>query len=134
MKTNLSEATARGGYSKAQLDRINDYIVDHIGEPIRVSELSVLVNTSSSHFSRRFRATTGTTPQRHVRHHRLALAANLVRTTELPLALIAQQCGFADQSHFCRHFHQYTGTNPGEWRRRVQTLRDRDVETNIQFR
>ena len=36
---------------------------------------------------------------------------------ELPLAEIAQQLGFADQSHFQRIFKQRVAVNPGEYRR-----------------
>jgi AraC-like DNA-binding protein len=33
------------------------------------------------------------------------------------LSEIAQATGFADQSHFCRHFRQVTGQTPAAWRR-----------------
>jgi transcriptional regulator GlxA family with amidase domain len=41
-------------------------------------------------------------------------AKQLLVDTTLPLAQIAQTCGFADQSHFTRVFAQLV---PGQWRR-----------------
>jgi AraC family transcriptional regulator len=35
----------------------------------------------------------------------------------LPLAEIALDCGFSEQSHFTRTFTRMVGTSPGEWRR-----------------
>ena len=36
---------------------------------------------------------------------------------ELPLAEIALECGFSDQSHFTRVFSRTVGTSPGTWQR-----------------
>jgi AraC family transcriptional regulator len=40
----------------------------------------------------------------------------LLRTTELPIAAIAYQVGFASQSHLTRHFRQRTGVTPKVYR------------------
>ncbi len=34
----------------------------------------------------------------------------------MPLNVIAQRAGFADQSHFTRLFKQYVGTTPARYR------------------
>jgi AraC family transcriptional regulator len=47
------------------------------------------------------------------------MARQLLRESALPLADIAVQCGFADQSHFTRVFSGRTGLSPGRWRRAV---------------
>ena len=36
---------------------------------------------------------------------------------ELPIAQIAQACGFADQSSFTKAFMRVIGTSPAAWRR-----------------
>jgi AraC family transcriptional regulator len=38
-------------------------------------------------------------------------------TSDLILADIALECGFADQSHFARTFQRAAGMGPGAWRR-----------------
>jgi AraC family transcriptional regulator len=46
-------------------------------------------------------------------------ACELLRTAEWPLAVIAAECGFADQSHFTRIFRRMTGTTPARFRRAI---------------
>lgn len=45
-------------------------------------------------------------------------AERLLRNPRLPLAEVAGQLGFADQSGFQHAFKRWTGASPGEWRRR----------------
>jgi AraC-like DNA-binding protein len=35
----------------------------------------------------------------------------------MPLATVALECGFADQSHFTRRFKGSVGVTPAAWRR-----------------
>ncbi|WP_349768815.1 helix-turn-helix domain-containing protein [Tardiphaga sp. 37S4] len=44
---------------------------------------------------------------------RVELARNLLMKTDMPLADVAQACGFADQSHFTRIFSAATGLPRG---------------------
>ena len=39
-----------------------------------------------------------------------------MRRTNQPLAFIAQEAGFADQSHFATLFRRETGVTPGQFR------------------
>jgi AraC family transcriptional regulator len=48
--------------------------------------------------------------------HRVNKAKELLRHS-LPLAAVATDCGFADQSHFTRIFTSIMGMPPGVWRR-----------------
>ncbi len=63
---------------------------------------------------RHFRARFGTTPYRYLMMRRLQKARALMMIGQ-PLAGIAAETGFADQSHFNRHFRQTYGVSPGRW-------------------
>jgi AraC-like DNA-binding protein len=41
----------------------------------------------------------------------------MMTSTPEKLAVIALACGFADQSHFNKHFRRAVGMSPGLWRR-----------------
>ena len=47
---------------------------------------------------------------------RIDRACHLLTHTHQPLAQIAQECGFGDQSYFTRVFRQRTGRTPGDYR------------------
>ena len=48
---------------------------------------------------------------------RLRLAMWRLATTAEPIARIALECGFADQSHLTRMLHRETGATPARFRR-----------------
>ena len=73
---------------------------------------------SVSQFGRAFKKATGLTPHRWLVQRRLEQAMDLLLGSNLPLAEIALDCGFSEQSHFTRTFTRLVGTSPGEWRRR----------------
>jgi AraC-like DNA-binding protein len=66
-----------------------------------------------------FRQSIGMPPYRYVTMRRLA-AVELIRKTLKPLAEVAIEVGFSDQSHFTRVFTQMTGETPGALRRRYR--------------
>lgn len=106
-----------GGLLPWQARRVTDYIEEHLGMPIRVSDLSGLVHRTESHFSRVFKLTFGVSPHAYVLHRRIERAARLmIESTEL-LAEIALKCGFNDQAHFSKRFRQHMGATPAAWRR-----------------
>ncbi len=70
-----------------------------------------------SRFVRAFRQSTGMPPFRWLRAFRVERARDLLLNSQLALAQIAYDCGFADQSHFTRVFTSAVGTTPGAWRR-----------------
>ena len=50
------------------------------------------------------------------RRARIEWAAAQIAAGDRPLAEIAAEAGFADQSHFTRLFRRYLGTTPGRFR------------------
>jgi AraC family transcriptional regulator len=72
---------------------------------------------SPSHFTRAFAISVGQPPHQWLLEQRVDLARQLLSESALPLADIAIQCGFADQSHFTRVFSARAGVSPGRWRR-----------------
>ncbi len=66
-------------------------------------------------FSRRFKRLQGLPPQEFRLLHRLNDARRLLRAGE-PIAAVAAQTGFSDQSHLGRCFRRFFGVTPGRYR------------------
>ncbi|MCA8352396.1 helix-turn-helix domain-containing protein [Burkholderia cepacia] len=49
-------------------------------------------------------------------NQRIERAIMYMRTSSMPLHMISDICGFADQSHFTRTFTRVTGVSPRRWR------------------
>jgi AraC-like DNA-binding protein len=88
-------------------------------DPVRnwsADELARRANTSRSVLGERFRALLGQSPIRYLVEWRMQLAADLLRTTELKLAAIAERAGYGSEAAFSRAFHRHLGQSPAQWR------------------
>ena len=102
-------ARSRGALGKDQLQRLRDYVVANLDEPIGVEALADIAGRSPFHFTRVFTRSVGMTPHRYVVHLRLQRAIELVREGQSGLAEIAARTGFADQSHLSRWVRRVHG-------------------------
>jgi len=107
----------RGGLAPWQARRAKEMLMAHLDGEITLEELASECRLSRSHFARAFRKTTGRPPHAWLVEQRLERAKDLLLKSDLPLAEIADICGFSDQSHFTRVFGAALGVAPGEWRR-----------------
>lgn len=99
----------------AALQRALRYVDEHLSQPLRVTELAAAACVSRFHLVRLFRIGTGASPLRYVRRRRIERARQLLPGAQLPMACLAQQLGFFDQSHFVRSFRAETGCSPGQY-------------------
>lgn len=74
------------------------------------------------HLARVFRAREKQTPGDYLQRVRVRAACRLLREPEWPLAAIAAECGFADQSHLTRVFQKLVGSSPARFRRAMLRL------------
>jgi AraC family transcriptional regulator len=112
--TSRLDGPARGALGKDVLQRLRDYILANLDEPIEVAELASLAGRSEFHFTRVFARSVGMTPHRYVVHQRLQRAVELLRAGQSGLAEIAASTGFADQSHLSRWVRRVHGVSPTE--------------------
>jgi AraC-like DNA-binding protein len=79
-----------------------------------------VVDRHPTHVARAFRREYGVTVAEYARRLRLDWAQAQLALEDAPLARIAIEAGFADQSHFTRAFRRHTGMTPGRYRARLQ--------------
>ena len=104
------------GLPRERLQRVCDYIEAHLDDRLSLTDLARVACLSPYHFSRSFKQAVGVGPQHYVMQRRIERAKTLMRRTHQPLAVIAQEAGFADQSHLTSFFRRETGTTPGRYR------------------
>ena len=110
-------APADGKFREAERRRLIEFIECRLSEGFSLEDLSGCVCLSAYHFSRKFKAEFGTTPHSFVVQKRIERAKKLLRSRILPIKAIANECGFSDQSHFCRIFRNSVGVTPKEFQR-----------------
>lgn len=104
-------------FSHRRMQRVVDYIREHLGEELSLVQLAELVEMSPSHFKVVFRRSTGLAVHQYVIRARVEYATALIVRGKLPLSHIALQAGFANQSHMARCIKRVTGVTPGTLRR-----------------
>jgi AraC-like DNA-binding protein len=108
--------TPSNGLSRERLKRVQDYVEAHLDDRLTLTEIAGVACLSPYHFSRSFKQAVGVGPQRYVLQRRFERAKTLIRRTDQPLALIAQEAGFTDQSHLTSIFRREIGVTPGQFR------------------
>ncbi len=100
----------------AALARVAE-LLNHAGlHPIRSDELEAVSGLDRFTLARQFRARFGTSPHRYLTMRRVTAGRRLLAAGQ-SIASVAAETGFADQSHFHRHFLKAFGMTPGRWQR-----------------
>ena len=105
------------GLPGALLQRVIEFVQEHLEEDLTLQQLSDLAHMSPYHFARMFKKSTGMAPHRYLVAQRIERAKSLLSDRRLGLAEIAYAAGFPSQSHFTATFSRLVGTTPGAYRR-----------------
>jgi AraC family transcriptional regulator len=83
---------------------------------VGVGELARLAHVSRGYLNRLFRAGFGLSAASTLERARCSRAESLLLRTDLTVEAIAEQCGFADASHFSHRFASIHGASPRAYR------------------
>jgi AraC-like DNA-binding protein len=100
----------------ATLARVKDYIRTYYTHDITVADLAAVAGLSRAHLTRAFTGAYHTPPHVYLNAVRIAQAQARIRLG-MPLAEVALECGFADQSHLTRRFKGSVGVTPSAWQK-----------------
>jgi len=116
VKRYADERVNFGSFGKEHIaiERIRDYIVEYYDQNISLKTLSKLVGLSPFHLNRVFSDKIGMPPHAFQTQVRIANAKRLIKQG-LSFSNVALMTGFADQSHFNRHFKRLMKITPGEY-------------------
>lgn len=97
------------------VELVREYLHDNYAQNVSLEELARHANLSPYHLNRVFSREVGLPP------HRYQIAVRVGRARELlargiPIARVAAETGFADQSHLTRTFKRLVQVSPGRYR------------------
>ncbi len=95
---------------------IRDYLFESYGQDITLDSLSEQFNISKFHLLRTFRQHLGLTPNEYLQNIRITKAKELLRTTNLPVGIIANTVGIDSTSYFIAAFKKQEGITPHKYR------------------
>jgi AraC family transcriptional activator FtrA len=102
---------------KGRLTRLMDWIRSHPAERHSVASMAGRAAMSARTLQRQFQDATGFGPVEWVTRERIAIVKDLLETSELPLAVLAEKAGFGSEESLRHHFRRLTLTTPAAYRR-----------------
>ncbi|MES2437584.1 MAG: substrate-binding domain-containing protein [Verrucomicrobiota bacterium] len=97
--------------------RAMQLLVEQISSILSVEDWAGRTGVSRRVLERRFQASLGRSPHSMIHHERVERAKNLLTTTDLPVAIIAERCGFQSNERLTVNFREIVGTPPASYRR-----------------
>lgn len=104
------------GLPKYKLKQALEYMNTHLDENVSLATISEELGISQYYFCRLFKQSTGMAPHAYLIQQRVERSKLLLKQRELTINDIAIACGFANPSHFAKHFKKHTGISPKEFR------------------
>jgi AraC family transcriptional regulator len=105
------------------VQRMKDYVEEHITEPITLRMLADAANYSPWHAERIFKELTGQTPFEYLRAVRLSRAAARLRDTDAKIIDVAFDFVFGSHDGFTRAFSRQFGMTPQRFRKHTPPIR-----------
>ncbi|WP_231571119.1 response regulator transcription factor [Gordoniibacillus kamchatkensis] len=113
----LIEEGGGDGFEGRGIQAVKDYIHRHFQEDISLSALSERFHFSPQYIAKKFKELYGTTVVTFLTEVRMEKARSLLRHTDIPVAELAQQLGYADENYFGKVFKKHTGLSPLQFRK-----------------
>ena len=102
---------------KQHLQRLIDYIEEHLEDELNLDDLSRVIGYSPFHLHHIFTAFTGESLAGYIRKRRLSQAVRWIQGTDLRITDIALHCGYQTPAAFSKGFRQEFGISPSELRK-----------------
>jgi len=96
--------------------RAVQFIEANYAHHVTLQDLAVQSGYASTYLSRKFKQRLGVPPSDYLLAVRLRRACALLKSTDLPITVIAHNVGFADNRYFSTCFHRAMGMTPRRFR------------------
>ncbi len=91
------------------------YMYDNYYCDIPMSYLAGLIGVTHQHFCRLFKSVMKMSPNDYLNSRRIEEAKRMLKEEKLPVAAVAERCGFHDPGYFSTVFKAYTGVSPSRF-------------------
>lgn len=99
------------------------FLQTHFREKLTLDQVAQAASVSRNTCLSCFRRVLGLSPMEYLTQRRLEYALHLLLTSDLPVAQVAEACGFGDASYFGKRFRKQMGLTPSQYRHRHPATR-----------
>lgn len=99
-----------------KVHEVQDWLIANIQKRFTLDELADYVHMSSRNLTRVFKRETGITINEFITKLRLELAQKILKSSDMSIPQVAEECGFSSERQFRRVWGQQSDVSPFEWR------------------
>jgi AraC-like DNA-binding protein len=114
------------GEEPGAVRQVREYLEAHYFENVLLEQLAAIANLSPFHLVRAFRTEMGLPPHAYLTQIRIERAKTLL-AQGWPVAQVAAETGFADQSHLTKRFKGIVGVAPGQYLLHSKNVQDKSA-------
>ena len=103
--------------SVSNIEKALELVYHNYNEELKIEEIAELCGYSASNFCKVFRKITGTTFHNFLNNHRIQVAKDLLKETDVSVEEISYAVGFANTKTLCRVFKSVMNCSPGQYRK-----------------
>jgi AraC-like DNA-binding protein/quercetin dioxygenase-like cupin family protein len=107
------------GAEERLVETVDAFLCDNLHRPVKLGLIAAMAAVSVSSLTHRYRKLAGISAGQRLMTLRMERAAELLKTTNLPLKDVAMQVGIPEVSYFCRMFKRYFSDTPSQLRQRA---------------
>ena len=113
----VKEASAQRSQSSV-IEDCKGYIETNLRKNIRITEIGLAIGVSRSYLSHRFKEEEGITVQEYIVKRKCLHAANMLRHSDYPIAMISEFFCFSSPGYFGKCFREIYQLTPKEYRKK----------------
>jgi AraC family transcriptional activator FtrA len=102
---------------QGRLTKLMDWVRTHPAEQHTVASMAARAAMSARTLQRQFQDATGCAPIEWLTRERIAIVKDMLETSDIPLAQMAERAGFGSEETLRHHFRRLASTTPGAYRR-----------------
>jgi len=98
-----------------KMKKAMNYINENLEEKITLEKIASIACMTPTYFSAVFKKLNGISPWEYIIIKRVEKAISLIKTTEMTMLDISENCGFSSSSNFYKAFSKVTGKKPTDY-------------------
>lgn len=112
----ICDKNKKQGISNYTINRTLEYVETHFKEGISLEKTAEILNITPEYLSTLFKREMGMNFSVFLKEFRIGQAKRLLKSTDLKIYEIAQECGYSNSNYFTKVFKEVTGISPAEYR------------------
>lgn len=97
--------------------KAKNFVEDHLSEALTVNDVASSLFLNADYLSRIFKSETGISLKEYIIRQKMEAAQILLKTTTLPVSIIASKCGYDNFSYFSQVYRKVMGISPTDERK-----------------